>query len=536
MQQSTGSGDLADTNQQPVFFRRFFLWLASHAGDIETNRPWYVRYGAAVAALAIATTLRHLLDPMLGDRAPYGMYLIAVVFVAWNAGFGPALLTVIGGVLLGRYFFDPPRFSFGPVTESSEIAFIMSFTVGLLTVLLCESLRITAQQNRRLYEMAREADARKDAFLATLAHELRNPLAPIRNAVYLLEHSDGDERKNDPRRTTELYQMISRHVDQLVRLVNELLDVSRITQRKIELRQEPVTLQGIVDGAVEAVRPLIDEKRQQLEVQIPQNEILLNADGMRLTQVFTNLLHNAAKYTGPEGRIWLAAEVDAEELIFRVRDAGVGIPPEACGRIFDLFEQVDQGIENAQGGLGIGLTLVRELVQLHGGAVEAHSGGPGLGSEFIVRLPVVVITGVAETGSSGAAAAIRDGQRGNSLRVLVVDDSPGVARSLELILLDWKHDVRVCYDAFAALEAARKFKPDFVLADLGMPKMNGYQLAEALRRLPGMGNTVLVAVSGYGQEADKKRSQEVGFAQHLTKPVDLLELKQVLAIPRNTRV
>jgi len=527
MHQSTSSGGPNEFEARPAFYQRSLLWLASYAGDIERNRPWYVRYGAALAALAIATTVRHLLDPVLGDRAPYGMYLIAVVFVAWNAGFGPAFLTVFGGILLGRYLFDPPRFSFGPVTESSEIALIMSLTVGIVTVLFCESLRITARQNRRLYEMARDADARKDAFLATLAHELRNPLAPIRNAIYLLEAGESDEQL-----TTELHQLIGRHVDQLVRLVNELLDVSRITQRKIDLRRERIVLREIVDGAIEAVRPQLDEKRQRLEVNVPATDIVLNADGMRLTQVFTNLLHNAVKYTGPEGRVWLTVEAENRDLVFRVRDTGMGIPPEACGRIFDLFEQVDQGIENAQGGLGIGLTLVRELVQLHGGKVEAHSAGLGLGSEFVVRLPVIV----EDTATKEFVRAAADGRErhdGDSLRVLVVDDSPGVARSLELVLLDWKHDVQVCYDAFAALEAARKFKPDFVLADLGMPKMNGYQLAEALRRLPGLGNTVLVAVSGYGQETDKQRSREVGFAQHLTKPVDLLELKKVLATPPN---
>jgi signal transduction histidine kinase/CheY-like chemotaxis protein len=531
MRQSKVNRAADESSVRPAFYQRLLYWLAAQAGDIEKNRPWYRRYGSALAAIAIATTVRHLLDPVLGDRAPYGMYLIAVAFVAWNAGFGPALLTVLGGTLMGRYFFDPPRFSFGPVTESSEVALLMSLTVGMVTALFCESLRITARQNRRLYDLAREADARKDAFLATLAHELRNPLAPIRNAVYLLQDGSGQAP-----RTTELHQLISRHVDQLVRLVNELLDVSRITQRKIELRRERIALGGIVKGAIEAVRPQLDEKRQRLEVSGPTGEVVLNADGMRLTQVFTNLLHNAVKYTGCEGRIWLTVEVEGNELVFQVRDTGIGIPPEACGRIFDLFEQVDQGIENAQGGLGIGLTLVRELVQLHGGTVEARSAGLGLGSEFVVRLPVVVSMTTDRKDSAGTAAAVREGQRGDSLRVLVVDDSPGVARSLELVLLDWKHDVHVCYDAFAALEAARKFKPDFVLADLGMPKMNGYQLAEELRRLPGMAEAVLVAVSGYGQEADKQRSHEVGFAQHLTKPVDLLELKQVLAMPRGRRL
>ncbi len=502
---------------------RFLLWLANHAGEMGVESPWFWRYGTALVALAVATAVRQLLDPMLGDRAPYGIYLVAVIYVAWQAGLGPALLTVAGGTLLGRYFFDAPRGALWYVTETSEVALVMSLIVSMVTVMFCESLRIAARENRRMYELAREADARKDAFLATLAHELRNPLTPIRNAIYLLER----EHANEPR-TMELQRMMAHHADHLTRLVNELLDISRITQRKIELRREPIELHTLVQGAVEVVRPLLAEKRQHLQIIVPEQKVYLDADGVRLTQVFTNLLHNAAKYTGNEGRVWLTAEVEGEQLDFRVRDTGIGIPPESCERIFDLFEQVHQGIEQAQGGLGIGLTLVRELVHLHGGTVEARSPGLGLGSEFIVRLPVVVSAGLDSSLPAGDAE-VDHSPRGTSRKVLVVDDSPGVARSLELVLLEWNHQVKTCADAFAALEVARGFKPDFVLADLGMPRMNGYQLAEELRRLPGLRNVTLIAVSGYGQPADKERSHAVGFARHLTKPVDLVELKQILA-------
>jgi signal transduction histidine kinase/CheY-like chemotaxis protein len=503
--------------------QRFLLWLANHAGEMGMGSPWYWRYGTAVVAMLVATAMRQLLDPLLGDRAPYGIYILAVIYVAWQAGLGPALVTVTGGTLLGRYFFDPPRGALFYVTETSEVALIMSLVISVVTVMFCESLRIAARENRRMYELAREADARKDAFLATLAHELRNPLTPIRNAIYLLER----EHPNDPR-TMELQRMMNHHANHLTRLVNELLDISRITQRKIELRREQVELHTIVEGAVEVVRPLINQKRQNLQIALPQQTVNLNADGVRLTQVLTNLLHNAAKYMGNEGRLWLSVDVEGEQLIFRVRDTGVGIPPEACERIFELFEQVDQGIEHAQGGLGIGLTLVRELVHLHGGTVEARSPGVGLGSEFIVRLPVVASVGVDSESCAGDSEDIAPA-RGSSRKILVVDDSPGVARSLELVLLDWKHEVKTCSDAFAALEVARSFKPDFVLADLGMPRMNGYQLAEELRRLPGLRNVTLIAVSGYGQPADQERSKSVGFARHLTKPVDLVELKQILA-------
>jgi signal transduction histidine kinase/CheY-like chemotaxis protein len=496
---------------------RFLLWLASQAGGVEMQKPWWVRYGTAIAALLIATFTRFLLDPLLGDRAAYGFPLIAVIYVAWHAGLGPSLLAVVLGTMLGRYFFDPPRGSLG-ITESNHVSLLMSVTVGIVAVFFCELLRITARENRRLYKLARESEARKDAFLATLAHELRNPLTPIRNAIYLLEREhSGDSRIG------ELQQMMDRHTTHLTRLVNELLDVSRITQRKIELKRERIELQSIINGAVEVVQPLITEKRQKLQIKAPAQVVYLEADGVRLTQVVTNLLHNSAKYTETEGRLWLAAEVEGQDVVIRVRDTGVGIAPDSCERIFGLFEQAHQEIEFSQGGLGIGLTLVRELVHLHGGTVEARSAGLGLGSEFIVRLPIVVA--VREISRPEVVGTEKFGE---SLRILVVDDSPGVARSLELVLLDWKHEVRTCADGFAALEAARTFQPDYVLADLGMPRMNGYQLAEELRRMPGMNDVVLIAVSGYGQEADKQRSLAVGFSRHLTKPVDLVELKEVL--------
>src|SRR5262245_51328504 len=294
-------------NGRSALPQRFLLWLANHAGEMGMGSPWYWRYGTALVALVVATAVRQLLDPLLGDRAAYGMYILAVIYVAWQAGLGPALVTVAGGTLLGRYFFDPPRGALFYVTETSEVALVMSLIISIVTVMFCESLRIAARENRRMYELAREADARKDAFLATLAHELRNPLTPIRNAIYLLER----EHVNHPR-TMELQRMLNHHANHLTRLVNELLDISRITQRKIELRREPVELPTIVEGAVEVVQPLIAEKRQDLKVTLPEKKVVLNADGVRLTQVVTNLLHNAVKYTGNEGRVWLTIETEGE--------------------------------------------------------------------------------------------------------------------------------------------------------------------------------------------------------------------------------
>lgn len=501
---------------------RLMLWLASYAAGPEVEGSWLTRYATALGALGVATLVRWLLDPILEDRAPYGMYLMAVLFVVWRAGLGPALFTLFGGALLGRYFFDPPRFTLWMVTESNEAGLVMSLLVGLAAVFVSESLRVTARENRRLFELARQSDARKDEFLATLAHELRNPLMPIRNATYLLAAIEPQVPQ-----VIELQQMIGRHTEHLIRLVNELLDLSRITQRKIELRLERVDLQTIVDAAIEAVRPLVAEKRQELSVALPAGMVELHADGVRLTQVLTNLLHNAAKYTGPEGRIWLSAEVEGDSIVLRVRDTGIGIPPQMCEQIFELFQQVQGGIENSYGGLGIGLTLVRELVHRHGGTVEARSPGLNLGSEFIVRLPAAVRPAgnlIPQVGANDRAA---EGVR--TLRILVVDDSAPIAATLEMILRDWNHAVKVCSDGFAALETARTFQPDVVLADLGMPRMNGYELAEELRRLPVMRDAVLIAITGYGQEADMQRSTAAGFSRHLVKPVNLEELRHILS-------
>jgi signal transduction histidine kinase/CheY-like chemotaxis protein len=515
--------DKALEKEPTSLHHRLILWLAAHAGELSVESSWLGRYATALGALGSATLARWLLDPYLENRAPYGMYLMAVVIVAWRAGLGPALVTVFGGILLGRFFFDPPRWTLWMVTESNEVAMLMSLTIGLVSAFVCESLRVTARDYRRLFELAKQADARKDEFLATLAHELRNPLMPIRNATFLLDRIELQEP-----RVVELHQMIGRHTEHLIRLVNDLLEISRITQRKVELRREQVDLQAIVDDAVEAVRPLLTEKRQNLSISLPQSKVFLHADSLRLTQVLTNLLHNAAKYTGKDGRIWLSAETNGEEVVLRVRDTGIGIPKEMCEQIFDLFAQVQHGIEHSYGGLGIGLTLVRALGDLHGGTVEARSPGLELGSEFIVRLPTMQIAEVAPPSLSMTEEEDAIHARDGSLRILIVEDSPAIAATLEMILLEWHHEVRVCSDGFAALETARAFKPDVVLADLGMPRMNGYQLAEELRQIPALRETALIAVSGYGQQTDRQRSQAAGFERHLVKPVNLVELKQIL--------
>ncbi len=379
-----------------------------------------------------------------------------------------------------------------------------------------------AIDNTHLVAALKDSDRRKDEFLAMLAHELRNPLAPIRTSVQIV-------RAKSPA-VPELQwatEVIERQVHQMARLVDDLLDVSRITRGKIELRKERVELAAIVRSAVEASRPLIENRGHELTVTVPSQPIHLEADPTRLAQVLLNLLNNAAKYMDRAGRIWLTAERAGDEVVIRVRDTGIGIPAEMLPRIFDLFTQVDRSLERAEGGLGIGLTLVRRLVEMHGGTVEAHSEGPGRGSEFVVRLP---IAGPAEDREpQGAAGGGDEAAAPAARRILVVDDNQDAAESLGMLLRALGHEVRTAHDGLEAVRAVPDFRPDVVLLDIGMPKLNGYEAARQIREQPGGAALVLVALTGWGQEEDRRLSHEAGFDHHMTKPVELADLQKLLA-------
>ncbi|MGH9868689.1 MAG: ATP-binding protein [Candidatus Polarisedimenticolia bacterium] len=375
-------------------------------------------------------------------------------------------------------------------------------------------------ESRMAMDALRVADRHKNEFLATLAHELRNPLAPIRNSVLIMRRSPGDGVV-----TGRALDTIQRQLKLLVRLVDDLMDVSRITRNRIDLRREPVELASIVQSALEMSRPLIEASGHELTVSLPSERVVLNADLTRMAQVVANLLNNAAKYTPERGRIWLTSESLAGEVILRVRDTGIGIPPETLPRIFDLFTQADASIGRSQGGLGIGLMLVRSLVEMHGGTVEASSSGPHKGSEFTVRLPMMErIPSSKETGAASDRPASAPARR-----VLVVDDNRDAAETLGSLLTMMGHDVHTVHDGEAALNEVRSFAPEVALLDIGMPGMNGYELARRLRALPGLQEIVLVSVTGWGQEEDRRRSHEAGFDLHLTKPADLAAIEQILA-------
>jgi PAS domain S-box-containing protein len=412
-----------------------------------------------------------------------------------------------------------------------------------------------AYERLRLLGQLKEADRRKDEFLATLAHELRNPLAPIRNAVQVLRLKGSDE--------PELrwgQDVIERQVSHLTRLIDDLLDISRITRNKLELRKERVDLAEVVKGAVETSRPLIEQGGHELTVTLPTEPISLYADLVRLAQVFMNLLTNAAKYTDRGGRIGLTASLEGDKetrrqgdketreqragsgvscslspclpvslsswVVVRVKDTGVGIPAEKLPRLFEMFFQVDRSVERSQGGLGIGLSLVRRLVELHGGSVKAHSAGVGKGSEFIVRLPILAEMPkpqpLQEPIDNGKPKAM------TARRILVVDDIRDSADSLAMLLRLGGNEVQTAYDGLAAVEAAERLRPDVVLLDIGMPKLNGYEACRRLREQPWGQGLLLVALTGWGQEEDKRRTEEAGFDAHLVKPVDPNALMNLL--------
>lgn len=363
----------------------------------------------------------------------------------------------------------------------------------------------------------READRRKDEFLAMLAHELRNPLAPIRNGLEILRLSDGDAVA-----VRQMHGMMSRQVDHLARLVDDLLDVSRITRGKAELRVTTVDLRAVLDRATEAVRPLTDARRHRLTVIQPGRPVWASADIARLTQVVGNLLTNAAKYSEEGASINLSLEENGEHAVIRVRDTGLGIPPEMLPRVFELFTQIDRTLDRADGGLGIGLTLVRSLVEMHGGTVAAASDGIGQGSEFMVQLPRLP-AGEAHVTESTAPASV------TALRILIVDDNPDAGDSLAALLAISGHTVEVARSGPLGLEAARQLLPDVALLDIGLPGMNGYDLAQRLRNEPFGNEVTLIALTGYGQEDDRRRSAAAGFDHHLTKPADLAVLNELVA-------
>jgi PAS domain S-box-containing protein len=373
---------------------------------------------------------------------------------------------------------------------------------------------------RRRVEQLEQADRQKDEFLALLAHELRNPLAPIRTALEVLRRRDVSAPALD-----QAGLLAERQLRNMARLLDDLLDVSRIREGRIELRKEPLNVSTLLRAAADAARPLMDERRHDFVVDDPANDIWVEGDGVRLEQVLGNLLNNAAKYTEPGGEIRLSANSNDGNVFIRVQDTGIGIEPLMVSRVFDLFVQAERRTELSAGGVGVGLSLARKLVELHGGRVEAFSAGAGRGAEFIVRLPTTAPPPAAEEKLVASAVAAT----AHGLRVLLVDDNVDSADGLGLLLELQGHEIRVAYDGPTALETARQFRPHVALLDIGMPSMDGYELGRRLHATPETKDVLLVAMTGWGQDEDHRKSREAGFAHHLVKPFEPAVLEKVLA-------
>jgi PAS domain S-box-containing protein len=376
-------------------------------------------------------------------------------------------------------------------------------------------------ERKRVEEALREADRRKDEFLALLAHELRNPLAPLRNGLEVMRLA-----ARDPSAVAQAREMMARQVGHMVRLIDDLLDISRINRGKMELRCSRVLLVDVINSAVETVRPLIDAAGHRLEISLPPEHVNLDADLTRLAQVFGNLLSNSCRYTERGGHIWLAALRRGDVVSVTVRDNGIGIPAESLPRIFDMFSQVDRSIERSTGGLGIGLALVKGLVEMHGGTVTAESAGPKKGTTFTVELPVLASHNIPVTLENSESASIGDG---HGRRILVVDDNEDAARSMARLLTLVGNEVRTAHDGIEAVETADEFRPEIILMDMGMPRLNGYEATRRIRERPWGRSVKIIALTGWGQENDKVRSHEAGCDGHLVKPVKLPELDELLA-------
>ena len=455
--------------------------------------------------------LHELLHPTHADSGPCALEVLLTGHAARGTGHEDVFVRVTGSTL-------PVAVSASPLLRAGQ---------RVATVL--EARDLTEQ--KRAEASLQEASRRKDEFLAMLAHELRNPLAPVRSALKLLSsHITLDEKGQ------HALEVIERQTTNLARLVDDLLDVSRITRGRIELRKALVALPAVVDSALQSVQPLLDERRHEVSVTLPRKPLYTFGDAVRIEQIIVNLITNAAKYTDPDGTLRVSLERSGSEAEIRVKDSGIGISPEMLRRVFNLFEQAERGLDRSQGGLGIGLTVVKNLVELHGGTIEARSEGTGRGSEFIVRLPLTEapapapahITVPAPTPTPAPAEPRESPPSAVARRILVVDDNVDAADTLAELLQTWEHTVWQAHDGLSALKAAEEHHPDVVLLDIGLPGMDGYEVARRLRTGPLGPTLTLVALTGYGQASDRSRAMEAGFDKHFVKPVDIDGLENFL--------
>ncbi len=463
-------------------------------------RGIFLLFGAFI--FACGTT--HLMEAIIFWWPAYrlaGVIKLTTAIISWTTVF--ALIPIVPRVLAMR----------SPESLEREIAARRQAEESLHQANLVLEQRV----QERTTELT-QADRHKDEFLATLAHELRNPLAPIKNSLEILRRANGQTEIIEQARST-----MERQMGQMVRLVDDLLDISRISRNKVELRKQQVELASIIHQAVETCQPLLHSGGHEVVLNLPAEPVHLNADPVRLTQVFSNLLNNACKFTKQKGRIELTAVRDGDGVLVKVRDNGIGIAPEMLSKVFEMFTQISQSLEREHSGLGIGLAIVQRLVEMHGGTVVAHSEGLGRGSEFVVRLPVLV-----EPVQEPSDATSSNPTQTQSRRILVVDDNLDSARSLIMLLELTAFEAVSAHDGVEAVEKAQAYKPDVIVMDLGLPKRSGYDACRLIRQEPWGREVCIIAMTGWGQEEDRRKSKEAGFDGHLVKPVSFTALMALL--------
>jgi len=487
-----------------------------------------LRYGAAIAVVLVIGGIRAVLAPLLGTQAPLLPFVLGVFACAYLGGRGPALLaSVLTPVLATIFFTDWPKD--GPPTQ--WVAHVVFFVlIGVLSSVIMHELQKRSRTERAALAIAadharalREADRRKDEFLAMLAHELRNPLAPIRNVAYVLSKGGVDQAT-----VRQSGRMIERQASQLTRLVDDLLDVARITRGRVALHREVLGFDSVVAAALETVQPVLDARHQSVSIR-EAGKVFVNGDSVRLCQVVANLLTNASKYSPERALIEIVIDGTAADAIVEVRDPGVGIDAQLLPHLFDLFLQGDRSLDRSEGGLGVGLTIVKLLVEMHGGRVEVHSAGLGKGSEFRIRLPRTQ----AEPSIPAPQPAL-ERPVVRSRRILIIEDNADAAESLRTLLRSDGHQVEIVYDGAAGLAKLEEFRAEIVLLDIGLPRLDGYMVAHAIRERFALAGPKpkLLALTGYGREDDRNAALKAGFDGHLTKPVDPRRLLQIVAEER----
>ena len=500
-------------------------------------------YAIGIVAALVALAMRAAVEPWLHGGLPYLLAFGGVAVALWGGGTGPAIAAAVIGYV-GSNLVVHGDWSFGMATLGRGYPMaLVGYSFSCLALIgfgaairrSQDRLLLEIDERRRAEEAARrseqallEVDRRRNEFIATLAHELRNPLAPIRNSLEILRRAGPEGAARE-----RALGVMERQVTHMVRLIDDLIDVGRIGRGEIQLRRGPVELASVVHAACETCEPLVGAKAHRLEVELPERAVTVDGDPARLTQVLANLLDNAAKYTPAGGRLAVRVHAVDGAVEIEVTDSGIGIAPHMLPHVFEMFTRVEHGADAAPPGLGIGLALSRRLVELHGGSLDAESAGEGRGSRFVVRLPQpsgpARVQGRAAPRSEAPAAPATTLPTGAPLRILVVDDNVDAATSLRAILELDGHDVRAAHDGRAALALADDLRPQLALLDIGMPGMDGCELAAHLKRRPWADRLVLVAVTGWGHEADRRRSAEAGFARHLVKPVEPSDLATLVA-------